>query len=69
MQVFLAFASFKFTMRYSWLVCVVVLLLVLSVAQATDKKGKKFLKENAKKEGVVSLASGAHYSVCSFISC
>eukprot|EP00941_MAST-03F_sp_MAST-3F-sp1_P005412 g5412.t1 len=36
---------------------------LLAVAAATNEAGKKFLAENAKKEGVVTLESGLQYKI------
>merc|ERR1711934_1205381 len=40
-----------------------IAVLSLSCALATNEAGKKFLEENAKKEGVVTLPSGLQYKV------
>jgi len=40
-----------------------LILVSLAVASATDAEGTKYLEENAKKEGVVTLPSGLQYKV------
>merc|ERR1719231_2002138 len=42
---------------------VALILVSLAVASATDAEGTKYLEENAKKEGVVTLPSGLQYKV------
>jgi FKBP-type peptidyl-prolyl cis-trans isomerase len=43
---------------------VAALLAVAAIVGATNPEGKKFLEENAKKEGVITLPSGLQYKVC-----
>jgi FKBP-type peptidyl-prolyl cis-trans isomerase FklB len=42
---------------------VILFVLLPALAAATNAKGEAFLKENAGKEGVISLASGLQYKV------
>jgi hypothetical protein len=42
---------------------VLLCLALLTVALATNEEGKKFLEENSKKEGIITLPSGLQYKV------
>ena len=45
------------------MVCSILALLVLGASAGTNEVGKKFLEENGKRPGVITLASGLQYKV------